>query len=91
MANAAVGDPVTFTLLATHAGGADADGAVVRDPAVAGLDCSAAVPTCSATAGAVCPASPTMSALQGAGLVIPTWPAGGTIEIGFTCEATGTP
>ncbi|NYZ62399.1 hypothetical protein [Luteimonas deserti] len=89
--DASPGDTVTFNLRISHLDGVAADGAVVRDPAVVGLDCSAAVPTCSATSGAVCPASPTIGALQGSGLVIPTLPAGGTLDIGFSCVVTAVP
>ena len=83
--SAAVGDTVQYALVVTHAGGVDGSNAVVRDPAVAGLDCSAATIACSATGGAVCPASPTIAGLQGTGLAVPTLPAGGTVRLEFAC------
>lgn len=88
---AILGDTVNYTLTVTHDDGVDGDGAVVTDPAVAGLDCSAATVTCSATGGAACPASPTIAALQGAGLTIPTLPASGSVRIEYACTVTATP
>lgn len=89
--SAGIGDSVAYTLRVLHLGGVDGSGAVVRDPAVDGLDCSAALLSCTASGGATCPASPTIGALQGAGLTIPTLPAGGEIEIGFNCVVAQTP
>ena len=88
---AAVGDTVQYALVVTHAGGVDGSNAVVRDPPVAGLDCSAATPSCSASGGAVCPASPTIAGLQGAGLTIPMLPASGSVRIEYACTVTATP
>lgn len=90
-ANAVAGDSVAYTLLVNHLQGADADGAVLRDPPVAGLDCAAATPSCSVAGGAACPNPLTIGALQGAGLVIPTLPAGGQVEIGFSCVVVDPP
>ena len=84
------GDEVTFTLLVRNLGIAAAHGTVVRDPSVAGLDCTAAgltAPTCSAAGGASCPASLTASGLQ-SGIAIPTLPNGGVVTIGLTCRVT---
>lgn len=88
---ATVGDTVTYTLLMTHIEGVDGSGAVVRDPQVDGLDCSAATLSCSAAGNAECPASPTIGGLQGDGLVIPLLQEGGSVEISFSCEIVGTP
>lgn len=90
-ATAQVGDTVNYALEVTHAGGADGSGAVLRDPVVAGLDCSAATPTCSAAGDAQCPASPTIGDLQGPGLVIPLLEAGGSVRIELACVLTGAP
>jgi len=87
---AASGGQVAFTLVVTNEGPAAAHGAVVRDPAVAGLDCAAAglpAPTCSATGSAACPASLTASGLQ-SGVAIPALPNGGVVTIGLTCNVT---
>ncbi|WP_313927290.1 hypothetical protein [Pseudoxanthomonas sp.] len=84
------GDEVVFTLVVRNPGVAAAPGTVVRDPAMAGLDCTAAglaVPTCSATGGASCPTPLTASGLQ-AGVAIPALPAGSTVSIDLTCRAT---
>lgn len=89
--NAAVGDSVGYTLVVTHRAGVDGSNAVLRDPPVAGLDCSAATLACSASGGAQCPASPTIAGLQGSGLTIPQLPANGRVEITFSCVVTDTP
>ncbi|MCF7221628.1 DUF11 domain-containing protein [Marilutibacter chinensis] len=82
------GGQVTFTLAVANAGPSAADGTVLRDPAVAGLDCAAAVPSCSAGGGAACPASPTVAQLQSGGVTIPVLPAGGTVSVELTCTVT---
>jgi len=88
---ATIGDTVTYTLNVGNAGPLAADGAVVQDPAVPGLDCSAATIACSATGSAVCPASPTIAGLQGARLTIPVLPVGGGIVLEYTCTITAVP
>lgn len=88
---AAIGDTVTYSLEIGNTGPLAGNGAIVRDPAVPGLDCSAATPTCTATGNAQCPASPTIAGLQGAGLTIPVLPVGDTIRIEFACVVTGAP
>lgn len=85
VAAAAPGDTIDYTLVVSHLGGVPGDGSVVRDPAVQGLDCTAATLTCTASGGASCPAAPGIADLQGAGVVIPTLPAGGVVQIGFSC------
>lgn len=83
------GDEVTFTIMVTNAGPDAADGAVVTDPQPVGLDCSAGTLTCGSEAGgAVCPASPTVADLQGAGVTIPTFPLGGSLQFTLTCTVT---
>lgn len=85
---AEVGDTVTYTLQVTNAGSVGVGNAVVRDPPVAGLDCSAATPTCSANGDAQCPASPTISGLQGPGLIVPLLPVGGELILQLQCTIT---
>src|SRR6185369_10686162 len=66
---------------------ASADGAVVTDPAVANFTATSV--TCgSPGGGAACPAvgSTTIALLQGAGIVIPTLPSGGSVT--FTLSGT---
>jgi uncharacterized repeat protein (TIGR01451 family) len=82
------GSTTTYTLVASNAGPSAADGAMVRDPAVAGLACTDV--SCS-TAGAVCPAPLDVATLQGAtGLVIPSFPANSTVTFLLTCGVTAT-
>lgn len=81
---------VQFTVVVANNGPTAVSGATVNDPAVAGLDCTAAglpAPTCATTAGAACPSPLTAAGLQ-AGLVIPTLPSAGTVTIGLTCRVT---
>lgn len=87
---ARTGDTVTYTIDANNDGPGAGDGAVLTDPPVPGLDCAAATLSCNASGGAVCPASLDVAALQGTGLVIPTFPAGGALQFGMTCTVTAT-
>jgi uncharacterized repeat protein (TIGR01451 family) len=81
------GAATTYTIVVTNNGPSAANNAVVTDPVATGLSKTAA--TCSgATAGAACPVSTTVALLQGAGVVIPSLPAGGTVS--FTITATVT-
>lgn len=82
------GSQTTYTLVVKNAGPSSANGAIVTDPAVPGLNCPTV--TCSAAGGAVCPGSPTVSLLQTSGLVIPTLPSGGTITLQLACTVTAT-
>lgn len=82
------GGTVTYTMRVDNDGPAPGDGAVFRDPVVAGVDCSAATLSCSAAAGAACPAALDVAALQGAGLIIPTLPAGGSVTFAMSCTVT---
>ena len=75
----------TYTVVVSNAGPDAANGAIVTDPAAAGLTKTSV--TCAAAGGAVCPASPTVAQLE-SGLVIPTLPAGGVVT--FTVDATVT-
>lgn len=84
--SAAVGQQVTYTLNVGNAGPLPANGSVVTDPPVNGLDCPAASPVaCSASGGAQCPAAATVGALRGAGLTIPALPANGAVVLTFAC------
>lgn len=85
------GEPVTYTIALNNDGPGPGDGARFFDPAVTGVDCSAATLACGAEAGgAVCPAAPTVSDLQSSGIVIPTFPAGGSMQFTMTCTVTAT-
>ena len=77
------GSTVTYTIVASNAGPSSADGAVFSDPSVSNLTVTSV--TCgTATGGAACPASSTVSAMQGSGIVIPTLPSGGSVT--FTVQ-----
>lgn len=82
------GQPVTYAFQLDNDGPGPGDGAVFRDPAVDGVDCAAATLSCSASGGAVCPASLEVPTLQGTGLVIPTFPAGGSLQFSMSCDVT---
>ncbi|RMX05946.1 DUF11 domain-containing protein [Corticibacter populi] len=83
---ATAGSTVTYTIIAKNNGQVAADGALVQDPAVAGLDCNAAVPLCSATGGAGCPSGTiSVNDLRGSGLVVNPFPAGGEVTITLAC------
>ena len=82
---------VTYTLVVSNSGPAAADGAIVKDASVANFTATGVV--CgSASGGAACPASSTLAALQGAGIVVPTLPSGGsvTFTLSGTAAASGT-
>ncbi|TYT26006.1 DUF11 domain-containing protein [Luteimonas viscosa] len=84
--NASVGQVVDYTVTVGNAGPFAADGAVVTDPPVDGLDCApASVVACSASGGAQCPAAATVGDLQGAGLTIPALPEGGELVLEYQC------
>lgn len=85
------GDTVTRTqstayqIVVRNNGPLPANGAVVRDPAVAGLTCPTA--TCTFTGGAACPAltgAALATALQ-TGVDVPTLPANGTVTFLLAC------
>lgn len=83
------GSTTTYQIQVKNAGPLSANGAVVTDPVVPGLSCTTA-PTCSAAGGAVCPTPLSVATLQTSGLVIPTFPSGGSITLGLTCTVTAT-
>jgi len=80
----------TYTIVVSNAGPATATNAVFTDPAVTNLSVSAV--TCgSASGGAACPtaANTTVALMQGAGIVIPGLPAGGSVTFTVTSTVTG--
>lgn len=77
------GSPTEYIIRVSNAGPSDADGAIVRDAAVDHLTCTDV--TCEGEInGAVCP-SVTISALQDAGVAVPSLPAGGALSFRVTC------
>ena len=82
----ASGATVPYTIVASNAGPQPANGAVLTDPAPTNLVCTTA--TCTASGGATCPATtgaPLVTALQGAGIAIPTLPVGGSATFTLQC------
>lgn len=85
------GGTLAYTILATNNGPDAAPGAVLRDSPGAGLDCSqpTGVVACSAAGGAACPAATVpIATLSGAGITIPTFPAGGSVTLTLQCRVT---
>jgi uncharacterized repeat protein (TIGR01451 family) len=80
VASVASGSTTTYTIVVSNAGPDAANGAVLADPAAAGLAKTAVA--CSASGGAVCPAA-SVAALE-SGVAIPTFPAGGSVT--FTVD-----
>ncbi len=78
------GDTLTYTVVITNTTGSSLSGAVFTDPAVANLSVSSV--SCAAAGGATCPASPTVSAMQGAGIVLPNMPINSSLT--FTVIGT---
>lgn len=82
------GQAVTYTLTARNNGPDAANGSVIRDALAAGLNCSSV--SCQASGNAQCPTSPTLSQLQGTGVVIPAFPANGQVVLSLTCAVVAT-
>lgn len=83
------GDALTYTIVITSSTGSTVSGAVFTSPAVADLNISGV--SCVAAGGASCPASPTVSAMQGAGITLPNMPSASTLTFTVTGTYTGTP
>ncbi len=84
------GQVATYAIVVTNNGPDAANGAVLRDPAVPGLDCvsppNAALTCGGETNGAVCPAAPlSIGALQSSGIPIPTLPSGSSVTFTLSC------
>lgn len=84
------GATVTYTLLISNNGPSNVSNAIVKDPAVSNLTVNS-VGSCIAGPGsggsASCPATLTVAALQGAGLIIPSLPSGSSISLTVTGTA----
>jgi uncharacterized repeat protein (TIGR01451 family) len=81
------GGTTTYTIVVRSAGPSTANAAVFTDPAVPNLNVTGV--TCgSVSGGAACPTAPntTVALMQGAGIVIPILPSGGSVT--FTVNAT---
>lgn len=80
------GGTTAYTITVANAGPSDASGAVISDPAAAGLGCVTAA-ACTASGSASCAASIPIATLR-TGYTIPGLPAGGQINIVLTCGVT---
>lgn len=84
VSSVASGATTAYTIVVTNKGPNAASGAVVRDPAAAGMVCTSA--SCgSATGGAVCPAVTVADLQSSAGVAIPTLPSAGSVTFTLTC------
>lgn len=77
------GDSTNYIVTITNTTGVSLSGVIFQDPAVTGIAANSL--SCVAAGGATCPVS-TVSAMQGAGITIPTMPVGGSVT--FTINAT---
>lgn len=82
------GQTTSYSITVANGGPNAANGAVLTDPATTGLDCISV--SCSATGGAICPASPAIFQIQGSGVVIPTFPSGSSLVFTLVCRVTAT-
>jgi len=90
------GSLTTYTVVVSNNGPGIAPGTVVRDPFTVGLNKSSV--SCVASAGATCPAAPSILALEGAGLSIPqlnslanvTLTVAATVTAAFPATVTNT-
>ncbi len=80
----APGQSTNYSVVITNNTGDTVASATFKDPAVTYLTANSV--TCSASGGATCPASPTVAAMQGAGIAISSMPAGSSLT--FTVNAT---
>jgi uncharacterized repeat protein (TIGR01451 family) len=83
----AAGSTANYTIVVSNAGPNAANNSVFKDPASTGLSCTSV--SCSATGGAICPAS-SVSAMQGSGITIATFPSNSSLTFTVTCGVTAT-
>jgi uncharacterized repeat protein (TIGR01451 family) len=82
------GGTTAYAITVSNLGPSGADGAVVADPAAAGLSCTSV--SCSVASGsAACPAPLTLAAFQ-AGTAIPAFPANSSLVFVLNCDVTAT-
>ncbi|MBI5203855.1 MAG: DUF11 domain-containing protein [Nitrospirae bacterium] len=78
------GDTVNYIVVITNTTGDTINNSVFKDPAVTYLTANSV--SCTAGGGATCPAGPTVGAMQGAGLTIPSLPNNSNVT--FSINAT---
>lgn len=85
------GQITTYTLTVTNTGPGAADGALLKDPVVPGLVCTAVSCTGSVPAGnCPAPAGVTIANLQGTGIVLNPLPLNTTLTFQVVCGVTAT-
>ncbi len=91
MNSVTTGSTFSYSITLGNDGPSDADGSILRDPAVTGLSCTS-VSCTGASGSASCPAggSVTVAALQGTGIALPTFPSASSISFSVTCGVTAT-
>lgn len=83
------GQTTSYTITAFNDGPAAADGTVVKDISSAGLLCTSV--TCVGSGGAICPTAPiAITAMQGAGLSLATFPGSSSLMFTVICGVTAT-
>lgn len=82
------GATTQYSITVVNIGPSAVTNAILIDPAVTGLDCDTLA--CSASAGATCPAAPTIGQLQSTGVVIPQLDVGSTVTFTLDCTVTAT-
>lgn len=80
------GNTTVYAITVSNGGPNSADDSVLSDPLAAGLNCTSI--SCSSSGGAICPSNPTVAALQGAGLTLPTFPASSEMVFLLFCAVT---
>lgn len=86
----AAGSTTAYTLTVANAGPSGADNALLRDPPVDGLQCTA-VSCTGATGAASCPAAGvTLANLQGSGILLDNFPPNSSISFLLTCGVLAT-
>jgi hypothetical protein len=82
------GDSTNYIVTITNTTGVSLSGVIFQDPTVTGIAANSL--SCVAAGGATCPVS-TVSAMQGAGITIPTMPVGGSVTFTINATLTGNP
>jgi uncharacterized repeat protein (TIGR01451 family) len=81
------GTTTIYAITVNNAGPNAANNAVFKDPITPGLSCTSV--SCAASGGAICPAS-SVSAMQGSGITIATFPSNSSLIFTVTCGVTAT-
>jgi len=83
------GDTTSYLVTISNTTGALLIGAVFKDPAVSGITANSV--SCAAAGGAICPLISTVGAMQGAGIILPLLPDGGSLTFTIDATLTGSP